>query len=118
MTPPKSVPPAESGEDSLPASQPRHSLATGTPSAVGTAPEPEAVADSVSARFLASRSKAMRPVLDLARKVAATRSSVLIFGESGTGKEMIARVLGTPARGQPKAAEQPQVSCGKADFLL
>ncbi len=93
MTPPKSVPPAEPGEDSLPASQPRHSLATGTPSAVGTAPEPEAVADSVSARFLASRSKAMRPVLDLARKVAATRSSVLIFGESGTGKEMIARLI-------------------------
>ncbi len=38
-------------------------------------------------------SLAMRQVFDLARKVAPTRSTVLITGESGTGKELIARAL-------------------------
>lgn len=35
----------------------------------------------------------MRQVFDLARKIAPTRSTVLITGESGTGKELIARAL-------------------------
>jgi DNA-binding NtrC family response regulator len=35
----------------------------------------------------------MRQVFDLARKIAPTRSTVLINGESGTGKELIARAL-------------------------
>jgi DNA-binding NtrC family response regulator len=38
-------------------------------------------------------SPAMRVVLDLVRKVAATDASVLILGENGTGKELVARAL-------------------------
>jgi DNA-binding NtrC family response regulator len=47
----------------------------------------------------------MREVLELARKAAPTRSSVLIFGESGTGKEILARLIHewSPRRGLPFA---------------
>jgi DNA-binding NtrC family response regulator len=38
-------------------------------------------------------SDGMRAVLDLARRAAASRSTVLISGESGTGKELIARAI-------------------------
>lgn len=40
---------------------------------------------------LVAESPAMREVLDLVRRAARSRSTVLITGESGTGKEMIAR---------------------------
>jgi DNA-binding NtrC family response regulator len=36
---------------------------------------------------------AMRQVLELVRKVAPTRSTVLLVGESGTGKELVARAI-------------------------
>jgi two-component system response regulator PilR (NtrC family) len=40
-----------------------------------------------------ARSPAMQRVMDLVRRVAPSRASVLITGESGTGKEMVARAL-------------------------
>ncbi len=40
-----------------------------------------------------AESEAMRTVLDLVARVAATRSAVLVQGESGTGKEVVARLL-------------------------
>jgi len=40
-----------------------------------------------------ARSPAMQRVMDLVRRVAPSRTNVLITGESGTGKEMIARAL-------------------------
>lgn len=43
--------------------------------------------------LLVGRSPAIRSVLSLIRKVAATPSTVLITGESGTGKELIAQAL-------------------------
>ncbi len=45
-------------------------------------------------------SLAMAQVHDMVRKVAPTRSTVLIVGESGTGKELVARAIheGTPGR--------------------
>lgn len=48
-------------------------------------------------------SPAMLTVLDMARKVAASESSVLIRGESGTGKEVLAQVLhdNSPRAGMP-----------------
>jgi DNA-binding NtrC family response regulator len=42
---------------------------------------------------LIGRSPAMRDIVALIRKVANSRSSVLITGESGTGKEVVARTL-------------------------
>src|SRR5205085_6796790 len=42
---------------------------------------------------IVGRSPAMRRVLDQARRVGPTRSTVLLTGESGTGKELIARAL-------------------------
>jgi DNA-binding NtrC family response regulator len=54
------------------------------------------------AQQIVGSSPAMAAVLDVVRKVAPTRSTVLIVGESGTGKELIARALhdGSPAAGE------------------
>ncbi len=46
-----------------------------------------------AAREIIGRSAAMRRVMDLVARVAATRTTVLITGESGTGKERIARAI-------------------------
>jgi DNA-binding NtrC family response regulator len=42
---------------------------------------------------IVGRSRPMERVFDLVRKVAPTRSTVLLLGESGTGKELIARAI-------------------------
>jgi two-component system response regulator PilR (NtrC family) len=42
---------------------------------------------------LVGSSPAMLPVYDMVRKVAKTRTNILISGESGTGKELIARAI-------------------------
>ena len=42
---------------------------------------------------LIGKSQAMRQTIELANKVAPTRSTVLLTGESGTGKELLARVI-------------------------
>jgi DNA-binding NtrC family response regulator len=55
--------------------------------------------------FIVGRSPAMQRVLDMVRKVAPTRSTVLLIGESGTGKELIARAI------------HQQGSAGPARFL-
>ncbi|HXF91518.1 MAG TPA: sigma-54 dependent transcriptional regulator [Nitrospiraceae bacterium] len=39
------------------------------------------------------KSEAMQKVFDVVRKVADSKSNVLIFGESGTGKELVARAI-------------------------
>ena len=44
-------------------------------------------------RDLLGHSEPMRKIVDLVRRVASTRSTVLITGESGTGKERIARAI-------------------------
>ena len=43
--------------------------------------------------FVVGKSPAMKKVLDLARRAASARVSVLISGETGTGKEMMARAI-------------------------
>src|SRR6202035_2691397 len=42
---------------------------------------------------IVGRSAAMQRVFEMVRKVAPTRSTVLLEGESGTGKELIARAI-------------------------
>jgi two-component system response regulator PilR (NtrC family) len=44
-------------------------------------------------RDLLGHSEPMRRIVDLVRRIASTRSTVLITGESGTGKERIARAI-------------------------
>jgi two-component system response regulator PilR (NtrC family) len=44
-------------------------------------------------RDLLGRSEPMRRIVDVAHRIAKTRSTVLITGESGTGKERIARAI-------------------------
>ena len=42
---------------------------------------------------MVGRSETMRTLFDLIRRVAATRTSVVVLGESGTGKELVARAI-------------------------
>jgi two-component system response regulator PilR (NtrC family) len=59
---------------------------------------------------LLGKSEAMRRVMQMVSRVAASRTSVLITGESGTGKEMVARAL----RSESDRADGPfvVVNCG------
>lgn len=52
----------------------------------------EMASHSSFARII-GQSEAMQKVFDVVRKVADTRSNVLVCGESGTGKELIARAI-------------------------
>src|SRR5664279_2945521 len=56
-----------------------------------------ALRDEIKGRYkldrLLGKSPAMQRVFDLLRKVASTRTSVLLVGESGTGKELAAHAL-------------------------
>jgi DNA-binding NtrC family response regulator len=49
--------------------------------------------EAASAEVMVGASAAMQHVLALVRKVAPTRSTVLLCGESGTGKELVARAI-------------------------
>lgn len=49
--------------------------------------------DAENGEMVVGRSAAMKAVMDLARRVAPSPSTVLILGESGTGKELMARAL-------------------------
>jgi DNA-binding NtrC family response regulator len=74
----------------------------------------------LSRQFDASRivaqSPAMHHVLELVRKVAPTRSVVLITGESGTGKELVARAI--HEQSMADAASRPgQAIVADARFL-
>ncbi len=59
---------------------------------------------------ITGRSKAMRDVIELCRKVADSTASIIVSGESGTGKELIARAIhfGGPRAARPFVA----VNCG------
>jgi two-component system response regulator PilR (NtrC family) len=56
-----------------------------------------ALRDEIKGRYkldrLLGKSMPMQRIFDLLRKVASTRTSVLLIGESGTGKELAARAL-------------------------
>ena len=55
--------------------------------------EPESKAIEFNRKGIAGTSKALMRVLETARKVSKSDSSVLITGESGTGKELIAKAI-------------------------
>jgi DNA-binding NtrC family response regulator len=54
-------------------------------------------------RLVGGESKSMRFAIDVAKKAATSRSTVLLLGESGTGKEVFARAIHqwSERRGQP-----------------
>jgi len=66
----------------------------------------QAVAREYEFSNIIGRSKPMREVFDLIRRVADTTVNVLIAGESGTGKEMVARAIhyNGPRRDHPFVA--------------
>jgi DNA-binding NtrC family response regulator len=59
--------------------------------------------------FIVGRSPAMQRVFEMVRKVAPTRSTVMLVGESGTGKELIARAI--HQQGAPGGARFLPVNC-------
>jgi len=59
---------------------------------------------------LLGKSAAMQRVFELIRKIATTRTNVLITGESGTGKELVARAL--HAEGPRASRPFVAVNCG------
>ncbi|MCA9696335.1 MAG: sigma 54-interacting transcriptional regulator, partial [Myxococcales bacterium] len=67
-------------------------------------------ADSLDHEGIVARSRAMRRVLELARRMAGVDSTVLITGESGVGKERLAHFIhaGSARAGGPFVA----VNCG------
>ena len=73
-----------------------------------------ALRDEIKGRYkldrLLGKSPAMQRVFDILRKVASTRTSVLLIGESGTGKELAAHALHelSPRTDQPFVA----INCG------
>lgn len=72
----------------------------------GVDPAADAVTASVGDHGLLAESKAMKNIVDLARRVARTDASVFITGESGTGKELVAQFIhaASPRRDRPWVA--------------
>lgn len=50
-------------------------------------------ADAISFADLIGRDETMKTAVDMARRAAATPSSVMLIGETGTGKELLARAI-------------------------
>lgn len=76
--------------------------AAGSSTAATTATDPDLV-ESVGDHGLLAESRALKNIVDLARRVARTDASVFITGESGTGKELIAQFIhaNSPRRDKP-----------------
>jgi DNA-binding NtrC family response regulator len=76
--------------------------------------ENRALRDQVAALqpgvLIITQDPALRALLETARRLAATQTSILIGGESGTGKELLARFIheGSPRSGGPFVA----INCG------
>jgi two-component system response regulator PilR (NtrC family) len=70
----------------------------------------EKVQDAYKLASLLGRSAPMQRVFDLIRKIAPTKTNVLVTGESGTGKELVARAL----HAEGARAQRPfvAVNCG------
>ncbi len=68
------------------------------------------LADRYSFGRLVGKSPAMQQLFDLIRKVAPTRTNILLTGESGTGKELVARAIhyNSPRADRPLVV----VNCG------
>ncbi|MCB9591520.1 MAG: sigma-54-dependent Fis family transcriptional regulator [Sandaracinaceae bacterium] len=76
----------------------------------------ETLGASLRSGSLVGKSQSMRAIMEMVRRIASARTSVLITGESGTGKEMVARAI----HEHGGRAEQPfvVVNCGALPPLL
>jgi two-component system response regulator PilR (NtrC family) len=76
----------------------------------------EKVKDHYRLSALLGRSAAMQRVFELIRKIAGTKTNVLITGESGTGKELVARAL--HGEGSRSGGPFVAVNCGAIPVTL
>ncbi|HHL39329.1 MAG TPA: sigma-54-dependent Fis family transcriptional regulator [Deltaproteobacteria bacterium] len=76
----------------------------------------ERLDESLSFDAVVGRSKAMRRIIDLIKKVAPLDSTVLLHGETGTGKELIAQTI---HQNSPRASRRfVAVNCGSLSESL
>lgn len=71
----------------------------------------------VSFESITGQSKAIKSAIELARKVAATNTTVLLQGETGTGKEVFARAIHNESRRSGKAFVAVNCSGFNTDLL-
>ena len=70
----------------------------------------ETIADRDAIQPIVGQSRSLQQVFDLVRRVARTKTNVLVLGESGTGKELVARAIHDQS--ERRSAAFMVINCG------